>query len=347
VNHAVSTELSHSSMGTALFNQLSIDEGLTQTERRGWHTSVTDARVVMPELLFHDHGISYDEAVFRTGDLLIRSTISGGEVQCVATAARRVTAEDWQALRELIPAEPEPAQDVIELTFWMHSDRGPQSITRRIETPSWDEICGNYTSDVQRHISPLMGEFRPTSGGQLLLWHGVPGTVKTYAIRALLREWKSWCLPSYITDPEEFFGRSAYMLKVLLGFDQYDDDEKWRLLILEDAGELMSSDARQRTGQGLSRLLNVTDGLIGQGLRVIVLITTNEELGHLHPAVTRPGRCASEVGFKPLSEIEAAEWMRSRGDQRVAASSATIAELFAQLESDRRLKSSQRQKVGF
>ena len=42
-------------------------------------------------------------------------------------------------------------------------------------------------------------------------------------------------------------------------------------------------------GQGLSRLLNVSDGLLGEGLRAVVLVTTNEPLRRLHPAVVRPG----------------------------------------------------------
>ena len=40
----------------------------------------------------------------------------------------------------------------------------------------------------------------------------------------------------------------------------------WKLLVLEDAGELLAADAHVRTGQALSRLLNVTDGLVGQAM---------------------------------------------------------------------------------
>ena len=45
-----------------------------------------------------------------------------------------------------------------------------------------------------------------------------------------------------------------------------DDERAWRLLVLEDAGELMAASARAEVGQGLSRLLNLTDGLLGQGV---------------------------------------------------------------------------------
>ena len=65
----------------------------------------------------------------------------------------------------------------------------------------------------------------------------------------------------------------------------------WKLVVLEDSGELLSIDAHERTGQALSRLLNVTDGVLGQGTKAIVLVTTNEPLRKLHPAIRRAGRC--------------------------------------------------------
>jgi len=85
-------------------------------------------------------------------------------------------------------------------------------------------------------------------------------------------------------------------------------------------------------GQGLSRFLNVVDGLIGQGLRVLVLVTTNEPIRRLHPAVARPGRSAANVEFQPLTAEEANAWLEGHErDERVTADT-TIAELYARLE---------------
>jgi hypothetical protein len=98
-----------------------------------------------------------------------------------------------------------------------------------------------------------------------------------------------------------------------------DDDEpapdaaaKWRLLVLEDAGDLIAMDARERVGEALSRLLNLSDGILGQGLHLLTLITTNEELGKLNPAVQRPGRCLAITTFQSLSNREAEEWAAAR-----------------------------------
>ena len=57
----------------------------------------------------------------------------------------------------------------------------------------------------------------------------------------------------------------------------------------------------------------MVNGLIGQGLRIFVLITTNEEVGRLHPAISRPGRCLSTVRFQPLDALAATAWLSERG----------------------------------
>ena len=131
-----------------------------------------------------------------------------------------------------------------------------------------------------------------------MLWHGAPGTGKTHALRAFAWEWRSWCTFHYITDPEEFVDSPRYMLKVLL--DGVDDESGWRVLILEDTGELLALDAKYQAGQGLSRFLNVVDGLIGQGLRVLVLVTTNETLRSLNPAVRGRGGAWPRSSSRPF-----------------------------------------------
>jgi hypothetical protein len=109
-------------------------------------------------------------------------------------------------------------------------------------------------------------------------------------------------------------------------------EARWRLLILEDTGELLAADARMQAGQGLSRFLNVVDGLIGQGLRILVLVTTNEELGALHPAISRPGRCAANVLFRQIPVDQANAWLREQGQEATVSEPVTLAALYAVAE---------------
>jgi hypothetical protein len=82
-----------------------------------------------------------------------------------------------------------------------------------------------------------------------------------------------------------------------------------RLLVIEDCDELIATTAKDRSGQGLARLLNLTDGLLGQGLSLLVAITTNEPVTSLHPAIARPGRCIAEIEVGLLSDEEARRWL--------------------------------------
>ncbi len=78
----------------------------------------------------------------------------------------------------------------------------------------------------------------------------------------------------------------------------------------------------------LSRFLNVVDGIIGQGLRVLILVTTNEPLRRLHPAVSRPGRCAAKIEFGAFPAAEAALWLEAQ-EVEAEARELALAELFA------------------
>jgi hypothetical protein len=265
-------------------------------------------------------------------DALLYVSYSRGHVSGRAAAHELeglARAEAW--LRARIP-EVEPNDELrVSIEFWTHARRGPYSVHRTIDVPAWCEIEGNYPREVRIALASLVdSDWRPPAGGRLLLWHGSPGTGKTHALRALAWQWRNWCAMHYITDPEVFFGSSEYMLDVLTDGED-DDEERWRLLVLEDTGELLTSDAKERTGQGLSRFLNVVDGLIGQGLRVLVLVTTNETLGSLHPAAARPGRCLARVEFVAFPPEEAREWLAARGCEAKPAAAETLADLYARL----------------
>jgi len=183
-------------------------------------------------------------------------------------------------------------------------------------------------------LEPLVtGAATVVARGRLILLHGPPGTGKTSALRSLALENRESVLVEYVLDPEALFGRDAgYFANVVFDHDGDEDKDarRTRLLVLEDCDELLSADAKHRAGQGLARLLNLVDGMIGQGLDVAVVITTNEPVGAFHPAVTRPGRCGAVVEFGLFEREEAAEWLRAHGHGEVrGVGRMSLAELFA------------------
>jgi Domain of unknown function (DUF5925) len=362
------------SIGAALFWQDALDRGLTRVLSESWPTSAK---------LDESAALWWNVEPWGTGVLL---ELNGDALAFVhvgfGNADARVAAETEQAaragmetLKELLPRAERDREGRVPVTFWTYSPHGPMPMGRTLSVPAWAEISANYAPETADPLARLMEGNLAWRGGQLILWHGETGTGKTTALRALAREWASWCDPHYITDPERFFGdQSHYMLSVILQQEMYGDEEmdameaedgpvihtihggmwsvpppfamiqsgvgsgerrteaRWRLLILEDTGELLAADARMQAGQGLSRFLNVVDGLIGQGLRILVLVTTNEELGALHPAISRPGRCAANVLFRRVPTDQANAWLREHGQEKSVFDPITLAALYAVAE---------------
>ena len=360
-------QVEHDGLTGAVFTARVLERGDREVRRDGWASSARELPS-LGEPLLRSTVEGGQAVVVEVGEVLLQIHLMSGNVYLIAAAGSCEPIDTLlERLRKELPAPDPSSAHEVTVTFWTYGPNGPMPSWRSIAVPSWDEIRENYSTNTRAGLDSLMSGWQPAHGGQLILWHGLAGTGKTFGLRALAWEWREWCDFHYIVDPDTFFGQHAdYLMSVLLqpeymgmmvpsahGFirqgalsfsigevtalsenEEGDDDgesvgKAWRVLVLEDTGELLTPDARAVIGQGLSRFLNVVDGLIGQGLRVLVLVTTNEPIRKLHPAVARPGRCAANIEFDSLDADEASTWLAAHANADGVGTSMTLAELYA------------------
>lgn len=255
----------------------------------------------------------------------------------IAAATREMASKWMEAMAELLPMPPPPPPapprpwNVLPVDFWMQDPMSgtARSRNRDITVHSWNEIQGNYPSTtLQPELAALMGLEQP-QGGKLVLFHGPPGTGKTRAIMALMSEWRDWCSASVVTDADRFFGNPDYVNSIVFGSVGM---RNWLLLVIEDGDEFMNVDARDSKGQSIARLLNLCDGIVGQGLNLLTLISTNVNVEQLNPAVVRSGRCMANLHFGSFGAADAAAWAKAHGHTGIAFEEGkqwSLAELYA------------------
>jgi Domain of unknown function (DUF5925)/ATPase family associated with various cellular activities (AAA) len=340
----VGYDLAYGDLHTAVFYERALARALRFVASEAWATDMLTldhvSRLIEGEVVLDLHKPDMEGLVMDLSHACISITLqrrAGASPMLtvdVHAGSRQAVRLEVARLKELLPPADAPPADHIQVAFWYRGPRGPARIQRTLAATAWAKSKANYASETQRALGPLMTDAgNVIARGRLLLMHGPPGTGKTSALRIMALENRASISIEYVLDPESLFGRdAAYFASVLFG-NEHENGETTppitRMLVLEDCDELLSADAKERAGQGLARLLNLVDGLIGQGLKIAVLITTNESLGAFHPAVMRPGRCGAVVAFELFGREEATEWLRRHDESLEAPGRVSLADLFA------------------
>ena len=255
------------------------------------------------------------------------------EAMSVGLEAQSVLEGVVKALKAREPQEEAARDDGVWVEFCLAARQGTERVSQFVRCPDWKAIRGNYPEGTRAALDALVGLPDPGKHGQLVIWHGPTGTGKTFALRAMMRAWREKFLPTVLTDPEKFAMSPEYYFDLasdsrdaalndpdlpaefvgaLGGGPGSKAPPRRRLFILEDSAALLDS-AGESGSEVLGRLLNMTDGLLGQGREDLFIVTFNEHIACIDPSFLRPGRCIADIRFPTHEPGTAGDWLRAHG----------------------------------
>ncbi|MGL6269621.1 MAG: AAA family ATPase, partial [Chitinophagaceae bacterium] len=152
-------------------------------------------------------------------------------------------------------------------------------------------LKNHYNDDLLLHHPNILKALRSIDTCGLFLFHGEPGTGKSTYIRYLIHQLKKKVI--LITSQVAQNLDSPGMTMLLM-------ENRNAVFVIEDAEELLVSRNIQ-TQSGISMLLNLSDGILGESLGIQIIATFNTPLHNIDPALLRKGRLKMRYEFKPLS----------------------------------------------
>jgi broad-specificity NMP kinase len=162
----------------------------------------------------------------------------------------------------------------------------------QISIPKTFDLELNYGEDFIEINNKIKDSLNKHSAG-LYMFHGPPGTGKTTYIKYLA---------SSLQKDVIFFPTSLVQEITNPSIMTLLRKKPNCVLVLEDAEKAITK--RESNGESslVSTLLNVTDGILGDVLKLNVIVTYNCDRNDIDEALLRKGRLRVEYSFNPLSK---------------------------------------------
>jgi len=164
--------------------------------------------------------------------------------------------------------------------------------------PIMQEMDLHYGDGFTDFHESLINRLETNTKG-LILFHGEPGTGKTQYIRHLLGElskinksviYFSPAMASQITSPDMMSFLSSHMA----------EQQRDCIILIEDAEPLLENRNSGDRTEGITNLLNMTDGILNDMLGVTVIATFNIDIAKIDTALLRPERLVARKWFSKV-----------------------------------------------
>jgi hypothetical protein len=152
------------------------------------------------------------------------------------------------------------------------------------------DLENHYNDDFVPVSKHIIDSLNKSVGKGIILLHGKHGTGKTSYLRHLIKTLDKNII--YVSpDMSSSISQPSFLTFLL--------EHKNSILIIEDAENVIKT-REAGENQAVANLLNVTDGILGDGLNFQVICTFNTGFDFIDPALKRKGRMIAQYEFNNL-----------------------------------------------
>lgn len=195
----------------------------------------------------------------------------------------------------------------------------------------------NYGEEFVPIYNKIVKRLNTKGDKGLVLFHGKPGTGKSSLIKFLARNLKKDVLfiPPHMAESIS----SPSFIPFLSSHPNC-------VLIIEDAERIISSREAGSYNEGVSNILNISDGILGDCLGIQIIATFNTHKNNIDEALMRKGRLIAEHEFKELPITESNALLKTLGISHETKKPMTLTDIY-NLEEEEFKSKETRQSIGF
>lgn len=173
----------------------------------------------------------------------------------------------------------------------------------------------NYNSDLP---DKEIKDFLNKDGSGIIILDGIPGSGKTSYIKYLIKE----------LDEKKFIFINQHVLNSVddASLISILSDNKNSIFIIEDCEGLIQNNGVR--DPRLSSLLNLSDGILGDGFGTKFILTFNKDISKVDPAILRKGRLKARYRFDKLCLEKSIKLAKKLGNTNIPTEPMTLSDIY-------------------
>jgi len=196
----------------------------------------------------------------------------------------------------------------------------------------------NYGIDFIKIHNVIVDRLNSNNDKGIILLHGDPGTGKTSYIKHLTTLVKEKDILFIPPSMAEMLSEPSIIPFLM--------DHKNSILIIEDAERVISDREGNGSPAGVSNILNLTDGILGDCLNIQVIATFNMKREKIDQALLRKGRLIAEHKFEKLSVEETNKLLKHLEKDQIVQEGMVLADIY-NIDTEVYKTSNKGNKIGF